>query len=207
MTEKILIVDDDASFRRVVDYTLKEEGYETTLATNGEEALNLFSESEFSLVVTDVLMPQLGGLELLRRTQAISPEVPVVVVTAHAAVEDAVHAMREGAFDYIEKPVNRDQLKFVVQKALEVKELRREFEKSSKWRLKPRVWTRRSSFSVRAEPARSFSPRRFTSRAPERAGLSSSSIAAPFRRLFSSRSFSATAEVRSPGPSPSARAK
>jgi two-component system NtrC family response regulator len=126
MTEKILIVDDDASFRRVVDYTLKEEGYETTLATNGEEALNLFSESEFSLVVTDVLMPQLGGLELLRRTQAISPEVPVVVVTAHAAVEDAVHAMREGAFDYIEKPVNRDQLKFVVQKALEVKELRRE---------------------------------------------------------------------------------
>jgi two-component system NtrC family response regulator len=126
MTEKILIVDDDASFRRVVDYTLKEEGYDTTLAANGEEALNLFSESDFSLVVTDVLMPQLGGLELLRRTQAIAPEIPVVVVTAHAAVEDAVHAMREGAFDYIEKPVNRDQLKFVVQKALEVKELRRE---------------------------------------------------------------------------------
>jgi two-component system NtrC family response regulator len=126
MIEKILVVDDDASFRRVVDYTLKEEGYETTLAANGEEALNLFSESEFSLVVTDVLMPQLGGLELLRRTQAMAPEIPVVVVTAHAAVEDAVHAMREGAFDYIEKPVNRDQLKFVVKKALEVKELRRE---------------------------------------------------------------------------------
>jgi two-component system NtrC family response regulator len=122
----ILIVDDDASFRRVVDYTLKEEGYETTLAANGEEALNLFSESDFSLVLTDVLMPRLGGLELLRRTQAIAPEIPVVVVTAHAAVEDAVNAMREGAFDYIEKPVNRDQLKFVVQKALEVKELRRE---------------------------------------------------------------------------------
>jgi DNA-binding NtrC family response regulator len=126
MTEKILVVDDDASFRRVVDYTLKEEGYETTLAANGEEALNLFSETEYSLVLTDVLMPQLGGLELLRRTQAIAPEIPVVVVTAHAAVEDAVHAMREGAFDYIEKPVNRDQLKFVVQKALEIKELRRE---------------------------------------------------------------------------------
>ena len=87
MTEKILIVDDDASFRRVVDYTLKEQGYETTLAANGEEALNLFSESEYSLVLTDVLMPQLGGLELLQRTQAIAPEVPVVVVTAHAAVE------------------------------------------------------------------------------------------------------------------------
>ncbi len=126
MIEKILIVDDDLSFRRVVEYTLKEEGYETTVAADGEEALNLFSESEYSLVVTDVLMPQLGGLELLKRTQAIAPEVPVVVVTAHAAVEDAVNAMREGAFDYIEKPVNRDQLKFVVKKALEVKELRSE---------------------------------------------------------------------------------
>ncbi len=126
MPEKILIVDDDLSFRRVVEYTLEEEGYETTVAANGEEALNLFSESEYSLVVTDVRMPQLGGLELLKRTQAIAPEVPVVVVTAHAAVEDAVDAMREGAFDYIEKPVNRDQLKFVVRKALEVKELRSE---------------------------------------------------------------------------------
>lgn len=126
MSEKILIVDDDLSFRRVVQYTLKEEGYETTVAANGDEALNLFSESEYSLVLTDVLMPQLGGLELLKRTQAIAPEVPVVVVTAHAAVEDAVNAMREGAFDYIEKPVNRDQLKFVVRKALEVKELRSE---------------------------------------------------------------------------------
>jgi two-component system NtrC family response regulator len=126
MSEKILVVDDDASFRRVVDYTLGEEGYETALAANGEQALKMFSESDFSLVITDVLMPQLGGLEVLRRTQAMAPEVPVVVVTAHAAVEDAVHAMREGAFDYIEKPVNRDQLKFVVRKALEVKELRRE---------------------------------------------------------------------------------
>jgi DNA-binding NtrC family response regulator len=126
MSEKILVVDDDASFRRVVDYTLGEEGYETVLAANGEQALKMFSESEFSLVVTDVLMPQLGGLELMRRTRAMAPEVPVVVVTAHAAVEDAVNAMREGAFDYIEKPINRDQLKFVVRKALEVKELRRE---------------------------------------------------------------------------------
>ncbi len=126
MSEKILVVDDDASFRRVVEYTLQEEGYETILAANGEEALSIFPEHELSLVVTDVIMPRLNGLELLRRAQAIAPEVPVIVVTAHAAVEDAVQAMREGAFDYIEKPVNRDQLKFVVRKALEVKELKRE---------------------------------------------------------------------------------
>ncbi len=123
MTEKILIVDDDASFRRVVDFTLQEEGYQTESATNGTEALRKFSESDFSLVLTDVLMPKLGGLELLRRTQAIAREVPVIVVTAHAAVDDAVQAMREGAFDYIVKPVNRDELKLVVRKALDLKAL------------------------------------------------------------------------------------
>jgi two-component system NtrC family response regulator len=126
MSEKILIVDDDASFRRVIDYTLQEEGYETALAANGTEALHRFSDSDFSVVLTDVLMPELGGLELLRRTQAMAPEVPVIVVTAHAAVDDAVQAMREGAFDYIVKPVNREELKLVIRKALEVKALIRE---------------------------------------------------------------------------------
>ena len=124
MIERVLIVDDDASFRRVVEYTLEEEGYEPVTSANGVEALAKFSESEFSLVITDVRMPEMDGLKLLRRTQAISPEVPVIVVTAYAAVEDAVEAMREGAFDYITKPVNRDELKLAVRKALEVKELK-----------------------------------------------------------------------------------
>lgn len=126
MSEKILIVDDDGSFRRIVDYTLKEEGYQTHLATTGLEALEQFGNSEFSLVITDVRMPTMNGLALLRRIQAEAPEIPVIVVTAHAAVEDAVEAMRDGAFDYIVKPVNRDQLKLVIRKALEVKELKRE---------------------------------------------------------------------------------
>jgi two-component system NtrC family response regulator len=126
MIEKILVVDDDASFRRIVDYTLEEEGYEPHLAANGPEALEMFETTEYSLVVTDVRMPQMSGLELLRKIQAVAPDLPVLVVTAHAAVEDAVEAMREGAFDYIVKPVNRDQLKFVVRKALEFKALRRE---------------------------------------------------------------------------------
>lgn len=127
MSEKILIVDDDASFRRILDYTLKEEGYETALAENGLDALEKLSEeSDVSLVVTDVRMPGLNGLELLKRLQTDAPEIPVIVVTAHAAVEDAVQAMREGAIDYIVKPINRDQLRLVVRKALEVRELKRE---------------------------------------------------------------------------------
>ena len=126
MKEHILIVDDDPSFRRVVDYTLKEAGYETTLAVNGREAREKFDEDDCAAVITDVLMPELGGLELLRQLGAIAPEVPVIVVTAHAAVDDAVDAMREGAFDYIAKPINREELKLVLSRALEFKELVRE---------------------------------------------------------------------------------
>jgi DNA-binding NtrC family response regulator len=111
MTERILIVDDDASFRRVVEFTLQEEGYETAALGDAEEALHAFLDAEFSLVVTDMLMPGLTGLDLLTRMHAVAPEVPVVVVTAHAEVENAVAAMREGAFDYLQKPVNRDELK------------------------------------------------------------------------------------------------
>ncbi|MFQ5793072.1 MAG: sigma-54-dependent transcriptional regulator, partial [Acidobacteriota bacterium] len=123
MTEHILIADDDPSFRRIVDYTLQEEGYQTTLASNGKEALRLFSETDFSAVITDVLMPEMSGLDLLRRLTVIAPEVPILMVTAHAAIDDAVQAMREGAYDYIVKPVNREELKLVLRRALEIKEL------------------------------------------------------------------------------------
>ena len=126
MKEHILIVDDDPSFRRVVDYTLKEAGYETTLAVNGREAREKFDEDDCAAVITDVLMPELGGLELLRQLGAIAQEVPVIVVTAHAAVDDAVDAMREGAFDYIAKPINREELRLVLSRAREFKELVRE---------------------------------------------------------------------------------
>jgi two-component system, NtrC family, response regulator len=126
MKEHILVVDDDPSFRRVVDFTLKEEGYEPTLAANGREAREMFARGDFSAVITDVLMPEVSGLELLRELRAVAPEVPVLVVTAHAAVDDAVAAMREGAFDYIVKPIHREQLKLVLKRALEVKELVRE---------------------------------------------------------------------------------
>src|SRR3990172_2860369 len=126
MTERILIVDDDASFRRVVEFTLQEEGYETAALGDAEEALQAFLEAEFSLVVTDMLMPRLTGLDLLTRMHAVAPEVPVVVVTAHAELENAVQAMREGAFDYLQKPVNRDELKIVVRRALDVAKLKNE---------------------------------------------------------------------------------
>jgi two-component system NtrC family response regulator len=126
MRERILIVDDDASFRRVVEFTLQEEGYGTAAFGDAEEALQSFLGSEFSLVLTDMRMPRLTGLDLVTRMQAVAPEVPIVVVTAHAEVDNAVAAMREGAFDYLQKPVNRDELKLVVRRALEVAKLKHE---------------------------------------------------------------------------------
>ena len=106
MTEKILIVDDDASFRRVVDYTLKEEGYQTTLAEDALTALGKLDESDFSLVITDVRMPQMSGLELLTSIRAIKPEVPVILVTGFASVESAIEAVDLGVSAYIQKPFN-----------------------------------------------------------------------------------------------------
>jgi DNA-binding NtrC family response regulator len=121
MTERILIVDDDASFRRIVEYSLQEEGYQTSSFGDSEKALHAFMDSEFSLVLTDMRMPRLSGLDLLTRIHAVAPNVPVIVVTGHPEVETAVEAMRAGAFDYLQKPVNREQLKLVIGRGLLVR--------------------------------------------------------------------------------------
>lgn len=122
MTEPktILVVDDDESLRRVVEYNLGEEGYRVVTAADGAAGLRAFQEGSVDLVVTDVRMPDMDGLELLTRIKAMQPDMPVVVLTAHGTINSAVEAMRLGAFDYLTKPFNRDQLKAAVRKALEV---------------------------------------------------------------------------------------
>ncbi len=114
----ILIADDDDSLRRVLEYRLREDDYEVLTAADGLTALDLFTTHEVDCLVTDVRMPGLSGLELLRRTSAIKSETPVIVITAYGDVETAVEAMRSGAFDFIPKPFNRDQISLTVEKAL-----------------------------------------------------------------------------------------
>ncbi len=126
MSERILVVDDDASFRRIVEYSLHQEGHETASFGDPEEALQAFVASGFSLVITDMHMPQLSGLDLLTRMLAIAPDVPVIIVTGHPDVNDALDALREGAFDYLQKPVNRDELELVVRRGLEARKLEHE---------------------------------------------------------------------------------
>ena len=107
MSEKILIVDDDASFRRVVEYTLKEEGYETVLADDGLEALEELGKSDFSLVITDVRMPHMDGLELIRtiRQQPVYVDLPVIMLTTESSEESHQLGFEAGANVYLTKPV------------------------------------------------------------------------------------------------------
>ncbi|MRR55527.1 MAG: sigma-54-dependent Fis family transcriptional regulator [Deltaproteobacteria bacterium] len=126
MKPKILVIDDDASLRRVLEYNLVEDGYEVTVAASGSEGLQVFDELGPALVITDLKMPGIDGFQVLREIKVRSPETLVMIITAFGAVETAVEAMKLGAYDYITKPFNRDELKLVVRKALQVTSLSRE---------------------------------------------------------------------------------
>jgi len=116
---KILIIDDDTSLRRVLEYNLQEEGYEVQAAVSGEEGLYLFGQSQPDLVITDMKMSGMDGLMVLKSIKERSPEALVIIITAFGTVDVAVEAMKTGAYDYITKPFNRDELKLTVKKAIQ----------------------------------------------------------------------------------------
>lgn len=118
MDTDILIIDDDISLQRVLEYNLHEAGYRVTTAASGEEGLRLFREQPTSLVITDMKMPGMDGMQVLQAIKEHSPETLVIIVTAFGTVDLAVEAMKAGAYDYITKPFNRDELKLTVAKAL-----------------------------------------------------------------------------------------
>jgi two-component system NtrC family response regulator len=122
-TTSILIVDDDASQRRLIEFWMQEEGYSTLTASDGTAGLKLFEQHGPALVITDIRMPGLSGLDLLSRIKATNPDTAVILVTAFSTVNDAVAAMKLGAADYILKPLNADELKVNVHRALERQQL------------------------------------------------------------------------------------
>ena len=126
MVHTILIIDDDISLRRVLEYNLQEEGYDVVTAASGAEGLELFERHRPALVITDLKMPGMSGFQVLAAIKERSPETLVMVITAFGAVETAVEAMRLGAYDYVTKPFNRDELKLIVKKALQLRGLAEE---------------------------------------------------------------------------------
>jgi two-component system NtrC family response regulator len=123
---RILFIDDDRAGREVALFNLRKAGHDVMAASNGQEGLALFSAGRFELVVTDVKMPGISGIDVLKRIHKLAPELPVLVITAFGNVETAVEAMKEGAYDFIGKPFHRDQLLLAVEKALERQRLREE---------------------------------------------------------------------------------
>ena len=122
----ILVVDDERNILRVVATTLKTEQYDVATAQSAEEAAEKFSQGGFDLVITDLKLPGMSGLDLLEQVRAERPDVPVLMITAFGTIETAVDAMKRGAFNYLTKPVNPDELLTVVREALEKYALKRE---------------------------------------------------------------------------------
>jgi len=124
--EKILIVDDELNMRLVLKALLNKEGYDVVTAADGFEALKILKGGDVEVVVTDMKMPKLDGMGLLERVIREYPSTPVIIITAHGTIAKAVDALKKGAFDYITKPFDRDELKSVIHKAIKTRRLSEE---------------------------------------------------------------------------------
>jgi len=122
MTASILVVDDEPAIQDILTWALSAEGYRVATAGNGEEALSRVEQEEFDIIVTDIVMPGLDRLEVLERSRILNPRAAVIVMTAYAALETAIAALRRGASDYLEKPFSVDLLKERVQRLLQYRE-------------------------------------------------------------------------------------
>ncbi|HQP25939.1 MAG TPA: sigma-54 dependent transcriptional regulator, partial [Smithellaceae bacterium] len=122
--KKILIVDDELNMRLVLSAMLKKEGFEVSSAANGREALQILQSTGIAVVITDLKMPDIDGMALLSRVSEQYPEIPVIMITAHGTIATAVEALKKGAFDYITKPFDLDDLKNIIAKAVKTQALK-----------------------------------------------------------------------------------
>ena len=120
---RILLADDDAALRRVLEFKLKKNGFEVTTVADGEEALSQVKAHSYDLLLADIRMPRLTGIELLEKVRSFEPTLKVVLMTAYATVPQAVEAVKLGAFDYLTKPFDDEQLLLTIGKALKFKKL------------------------------------------------------------------------------------
>jgi two-component system response regulator PilR (NtrC family) len=123
---KLMVVDDEESMRSFLSIMLKKEGYDVSTFSTGEEALEFFKAESADIVMTDLKMPGMGGVALLKELKALDPNVAVILMTAYASVDSAVEAMKAGAYDYFTKPFNIDEIKLHLKRALRLKKLEQE---------------------------------------------------------------------------------
>ena len=122
----ILVADDEKGIREFLEITLKKEGYEVSLASNGAEAISLCEKKKFDIILADIKMPQGDGYTILRKVKKLHPDTIVIMITAYGSLESAIEAMKEGAFDYISKPFDVNDVKVLIQSALAKRDLKLE---------------------------------------------------------------------------------
>jgi two-component system NtrC family response regulator len=116
--ETILVVDDEKNYLRVLSAVLEDEGYEVLTALGGQEALEIQKSSDLDLILTDMKMPGMDGIELLEHVKAMDADLPLIMMTAHGTVDKAVESMQKGAYSYILKPFDNERLIIYVKKAV-----------------------------------------------------------------------------------------
>jgi len=126
LTSKILVIDDEEHMCWALEKGLRQEGYQVITATRGKQGLELIRNENPSLVILDLKMPEMDGLDVLIKAKDINPRLPVIMITAHGTIDTAIEAMKHGATDYITKPFDLDELKLVVKQALMVSRLQAE---------------------------------------------------------------------------------
>jgi len=127
----ILIVDDDQTIRELLEEFLQELGYEIATAQNGTEALTIINRQDFDCIISDNVMPDMGGVELLGHLKKLNKKIPFLMITGYPTIEIAVEVMKQGAYDYITKPLELEDIRIKVERALHTKGLEKSLKKMS----------------------------------------------------------------------------
>ena len=123
---RILVVDDEESMCKFMEIMLKKEGYVVSSSSDAAAALDQIKREEYDLVIADLMMPEMSGIELLSQARSARPNLDFIMMTAFASVDSAIEALKKGAFDYVTKPFKVDEIKIAVSKSLEQKKIVRE---------------------------------------------------------------------------------
>jgi len=121
---KILVIDDEPGIRNLLSYELGLQGYSVTTAPNGEEGIELVSKSKFNLILSDIKMPRMDGIQVLEAVKKIDPDIEIIMITGFGTIGTAVDAIKKGAYDFVQKPFNLDEILTLVEKALEKADLK-----------------------------------------------------------------------------------
>ena len=128
LKEKILIADDDPNIVKILMDRLKSRGFRVTAASDGEECLDQMEKGNHSILILDLQMPRMDGMEVLEEVKRINPEIDVIMMTAYGTIDMAVRAMKAGAADYITKPIELDELSILLERISERRAMRKENE-------------------------------------------------------------------------------